>query len=300
MNDSVWHEGELEVQRLAGVASEASELQGMVRPGMAPQVTVFLSQRQFAVLGSIDARDRVWASVVVGDPGFIRALDPFTVEIAGGWAASDPLLENLRAHSSVGMLVIDFNNRRRVRINGDARIADGTLRIRAAQVFSNCPKYIQARIPGERTATAQTNPIISATLTESQKGWISRADTFFIASSHPQHGTDASHRGGNPGFIHVKSGSRLIIPDYSGNNLFNTLGNIQLIPNSGLLFVDFETGATLQLTGKAAINWDEGARVEFRGAQRLLEFEIEEVRETQHGAPLRFEFRTYSPFNPAL
>ena len=198
------------------------------------------------------------------------------------------------------MLAIDFNNRRRVRINGRGVRTQGVLRVHVEQVFSNCPKYIQARIPGELSTTAATDSATAAILTERQREWISRADTFFIASAHPEHGADASHRGGNPGFIHVESGSRLIIPDYSGNNLFNTLGNIQLNPSAGLLFVDFESGATLQLTGKAHINWDENARSSFVGAQRLLEFEIEEARETQHGAPLRFEFRTYSPFNPVL
>jgi predicted pyridoxine 5'-phosphate oxidase superfamily flavin-nucleotide-binding protein len=300
MSDSVWHEGELEVQRRAGVASEAGELQGMVRPGMAPPLAVFLSQRQFAVLGTLDASDRVWASVVVGDIGFIRALDPYTVEIAGGWATTDPLLENIMHDSHVGMLAIDFNNRRRVRINGTAERSDGILRIHAEQVYSNCPKYIQARIPGELSAVAATTPVVAARLTPDQQEWISRADTFFIASAHPQRGVDASHRGGNPGFIHAESGSHLVIPDYSGNNLFNTLGNIQMNPKAGLLFLDFETGRTLQLTGRATINWDERARTGFAGAQRLLEFNIEEVRETQNGAPLRFEFRTYSPFNPAL
>lgn len=299
MSDSVWHEGELEVQRRAGVASEAGELQGMVRPGMAPPVAIFLSQRQFAVLSTIDPADRPWASVVVGEPGFIRALDPVSVEIAGGWAASDSLIENIRSHPQLGMLAIDFNNRRRVRINGTAETTEGVLRIHAEQVFSNCPKYIQARIPGELSSSVATSSI-GAALTRNQREWISRADTLFIASAHPQYGADASHRGGNPGFVHVESEGRLVIPDYNGNNLFNTLGNLQLNPRAGLLFVDFESGATLQLTGRVTINWDEGARAGFAGAQRLLEFDIQEVRETRNGAPLRFEFRTYSPFNPAV
>src|SRR5690349_11342607 len=159
MSDSVWHEGELEVQRRAGVASEAGELQGMIRPGMAPPVAIFLAQRQFAVLGSIDAKGRPWASVVVGEPNFIRALDPFTVEISGGWAESDPLLANVLHDPQLGMLAIDFNNRRRVRINGTAQRTDGILRIHAEQVFSNCPKYIQARIPGELSATGTATPL---------------------------------------------------------------------------------------------------------------------------------------------
>ena len=101
-------------------------------------------------------------------------------------------------------------------------------------------------------------------------------------------------------FVRVENSRKLIIPDYNGNNLFNTLGNIQLNPKAGLLFVDFENGQTLQLTGSAKINWDESARESFAGAQRLIEFEIEEVRETENSTRLHFDFRTYSPFNPVL
>lgn len=300
MSDSVWHEGELEIQRRAGVAEEAGELQGMVRPGIAPPVAVFLSQRQFAVLTSIDSKGRPWASPVVGLPGFIRALDPVSVEVLGGWSKTDLLVENLQANPQVGMLAIDFNNRRRVRINGRAELGDGVMRIRTEQVFSNCPKYIQARIPEQLTSGVE--PVVSAggSLDAAQKEWLLRADTFFIASAHPQHGADASHRGGHPGFIRVNDDRHLTFPDYTGNNLFNTLGNIQLNPKAGLLFVDFDSGRVLQLTGTATVNWDEEARAAFPGAQRLVQFEIEEVRETEGGAPLRFTFRTYSPFNPQL
>jgi len=300
MSNSVWHEGELEVQRRAGVAAEASELQGMIRPGLPPSMAIFLGQRQFVALASIDAKDRVWASVLVGAPGFLRAIDPVSIETAGGWSPSDILFENLKHHPEVGMLAIDFNNRRRVRVNGTAELSDGILRIHAEQVFSNCPKYIQARTPGELSESTGSTPKIAGELSGDQRQWIARADTLFIASAHPQHGADASHRGGNPGFVHVESVGKLILPDYSGNNLFNTLGNIQLNPKAGLLFVDFENGRTLQLTGSAKINWEESARADFPGANRLLEFEIDEVREAENGVRLRFDFRTYSPFNPVL
>jgi hypothetical protein len=300
MSDSVWHEGELEVQRRAGVVREADELQGMIRPGLPPQMAVFLGQRQFAVVASIDERDRVWASVLVGAAGFLRAADPVSIEASGGWSPNDVLLENIKHHSEIGMLAIDFNNRRRIRVNGTAELTDGLLKIHAEQVFSNCPKYIQARIPGALSESAGSAPKIASELSRDQRQWIALADTLFIASTHPQRGADASHRGGNPGFVHVESTHKLILPDYSGNNLFNTLGNIQLNPRAGLLFVDFENGRTLQLTGSAKINWDENARVGFPGADRLLEYEIDEVRETESGVHLRFDFRTYSPFNPAL
>jgi predicted pyridoxine 5'-phosphate oxidase superfamily flavin-nucleotide-binding protein len=85
-----------------------------------------------------------------------------------------------------------------------------------------------------------------ATRTESngkQQRLIREADTFFIASSHRDGGADASHRGGNPGFVHVLNETKLIWPDYSGNGMFQTLGNLAIDPRAGLLFMDFESGA---------------------------------------------------------
>ncbi len=106
-------------------------------------------------------------------------------------------------------------------------------------------------------------------LAEAQRAWIRRADTFFIATSHPEAGADASHRGGMPGFVRVE-GDRLVWPDYAGNAMFNTLGNIALHPRAGLVFPDFEAGATLQLTGRAAVDWDRDRAGSFPGAERLV------------------------------
>ena len=61
---------------------------------------------------------------------------------------------------------------------------------------------------------------------QSQRAWVAAADTFFIASAAPGGGADASHRGGNPGFVRVRDAATLEWPDYSGNTMFNTLGNI--------------------------------------------------------------------------
>src|SRR4030095_14952481 len=63
-------------------------------------------------------------------------------------------------------------------------------------------------------------------LTESQRLAIERADTLFIASVHADAGADASHRGGQPGFVRGLGERRLVSPDYAGNNMFQTLGNI--------------------------------------------------------------------------
>jgi hypothetical protein len=80
--------------------------------------------------------------------------------------------------------------------------------------------------------------------------------------------------------------------------MFNTLGNITANPNAGLLFIDFENGSTLQVTGQARIIWDQDRIGEFAGAERLVEFEIEQVIEIANAVPLRWKFLGYSPFNP--
>lgn len=294
-----WHEGEREVQRRAGVASKAESLSGMVRHSLPDSARGFLIQRQFGVLGSIDSERRVWASAVVGQPGFMQAPDPITVVIQGGWSATDPLLENIAHNGDVGMLAIDFATRRRMRVNGKAeRVSDGPIRIQIEQAFSNCPRYIQARVPASVLPPSEPVAKRSPVLYDSQKQWLANVDTFFIATAHPGGGVDASHRGGNPGFLHVENDRRLIIPDYNGNSLFNTLGNIHLNPHAGLLFVDFESGRTLQLTGRAAINWDRAAASSYPGAERLVEFDIEEALDTERALGLDFKLESYSPHNP--
>ncbi len=296
----VWHEGELEVQKRAGVAAKAERLSGMVHRSLPDSARGFLMQRQFAVLGSLDSERRVWASVVAGEPGFMQAPDPTMIVIHGGWSSADLLLENIAQNDDFGMLVIDFQTRRRMRVNGKTERIGDTIRIHIEQAFSNCPRYIQARLPTavlpEKGAFATRRRIFS----DSQKQWIANADTFFIATAHPRGGVDASHRGGNPGFLRIEEGRRLIIPDYNGNSLFNTLGNICLNPHAGLLFVDFESGRTLHLTGRATINWDRVAASSYPGAERLVEFDMDEVLETENGIRLRFEFESYSPYNPAV
>jgi uncharacterized protein len=120
---------------------------------------------------------------------------------------------------------------------------------------------------------------------------VARADTFFIASAHPERGADASHRGGRPGFVQVApDGRSLRFPDYTGNRMFKTLGNLTVEPRAGLLFVDWESGATLQLTGRADVVWDD--------TERRVEFAIDEVRERVRAMPARWHLIEPSRLNP--
>ena len=200
--------------------------------------------------------------------------------------------------AEIGLLGIEPETRRRTRLNGtiSARTNDA-LTVAVRQAFGNCPQYIAKRVwrpapnsPKKITATRHTR------LTGSMQEWIGTADTLFLASGYQKggenrdsDGMDISHRGGSAGFVTVAGPGELILPDYAGNNLFNTLGNLVMDPRVGVLFVDFEQGSLLQITGRATIDWDSPRIAEHPGAQRLVYIAIDEIVRLQHGVPLRWD-----------
>jgi hypothetical protein len=94
----------------------------------------------------------------------------------------------------------------------------------------------------------------------------------------------------------------LTFPDYMGNRMFQTLGNLTANPHVGLLLVDWETGNTLQLTGRAQIVWDTHAVRSRPGAERLVEVTVDTVHEHERAMPARWDliepYRRNPPVNP--
>ena len=258
----------------------------------------FLSEQSMAAAASVDADGNVWASLLTGEAGFLDPVDEQTLHIAAQPTKDDPLWHNLAANPHLGLVAIDFASRSRVRINGSAAVEEGGIRLQVEQAYSNCPKYIQARTYQPVPPAKQPSAIHSEHLTPAQSTFIAQADTMFIASYHPDGGADASHRGGNPGFIQVINDGLLEFPDYSGNKMFNTLGNLTAYPHAGLLFLDFDRGATLQLTGQTEVIWDSDRLAAFPGAERVIVFHIKQVIEHPDALPFHFKLRQYSPYNP--
>jgi len=296
-----YHAGEIAVQTKAGVRRQADRLAAGIRGVISSDRAEYVAAQRFAVLGTVDRRGHVWASVVTGKAGFIQALDERTIRIAAAPAAGDPLVENLARPGHAAVIVPDLALQRRLRLNGTGRIASGIIELEAEQIYGNCSHYIQSRAPvGERQwATGGAAAVRASELSTGHQRLIESADTFFIATNHPESGADVSHRGGNPAFVRVASSRRLAIPDYAGNNMFNTLGNIAVNPRVGLLFIGFESGRTLQLSGRAAIDWDKAHAATLAGAARIIDFELDELIDNPHGFPLLYEFHEYSHFNPS-
>jgi predicted pyridoxine 5'-phosphate oxidase superfamily flavin-nucleotide-binding protein len=288
---SPFHPGEREIQRRAGLAEEAESVGGIIGRHLTPPIARFLARQRLAAAASLDAGGRVWASLLTGPAGFIAPAGPHRLRLTARPIAGDPLGENLAAggRPELGLVVLDPRTRQRMRVNGIGRLDDHGVQIEIRQVYGNCPKYIQLRESEADVPCAPSAPRVATSLDARQRGWIAAADTLFIASFHPEGGADASHRGGRPGFVRVLASDRLAFPDYPGNAMFNTLGNLIEYPRAGLLFVDFTSGDVLQLTAAARLEDD-----------RSVVFDIEEARETNAASSLRFRLVEYSPANPPL
>ena len=295
-----FHSGEIAVQERAGVRDIAEDVGEGIVDHLPPGASDFLARRQMAVLGTVDSRGNVWASVVTGDPGFIETVDDQTLRIAAHVPPSDPLGRNLASEGHAALFAPDFVSSRRVRVNGRGVIKDGAIYIRTEEVYGNCRRYLQERMfVGSRQTAASNEPARASTaLSAKQQEQISRADTFFIATDNPDRLADVSHKGGNPGFVRILDERHLAFPDYNGNSMFNTLGNLTVNPHAGLLFIDFDSGATLQLTGRASIDWSPDRVRKFAGAERVVDFELEQVIDTPMGFPLIAKFRQFSRNNP--
>jgi hypothetical protein len=192
----IYHSGELAVQDRAGVREEAKALSKLISSIAKPAAQDFLRHQRLAIASTVDAGDRVWASLLTGEPGFVQAVAEHAVQIHAALVPGEPLSENLLLRDEIGFLAIDLATRRRLRLNGKAQVLpEGGIEIRTKQVYFNCPKYIQIRHVDAKSSKLNAVPEIrrTETLTFEQQQWIAQTDTFFIASFHPKSGADASH-----------------------------------------------------------------------------------------------------------
>lgn len=290
-----------------GVRDKVERLgQRAIRDHMPEQHRNFYGELPFVLVGTVDDGGRPWASIVAGRPGFLTSPDPRTLVVGNSPLFGDPLNRTLQQGAQVGVLGIQTHTRRRNRMTGTvARVHSDGFSIAVNRTFGNCPKFIQTRtvaigpdidVPGRERSVDRP-----ASLDAFVRRIIGHADTLFVASAHldgdepGSQGVDVSHRGGKPGFVRIEDERTIVLPDFSGNSHFNTVGNLLVNPRAGMLFVDFDEGDLVYLTGGAEVVWD-GAEIErYQGAQRLIRFRADEVIRVANGLPLRFTFGDYSP-----
>ncbi|WP_217476812.1 pyridoxamine 5'-phosphate oxidase family protein [Stutzerimonas stutzeri] len=303
---SPFHTGERWVQRRAGVRDKAEQLGSRaIRSFMPEQHREFFAQLPALLVAAVDGEGQPHASILWGTAGFVWSPHPVLLCVGATAQDDDPVAPWLRLDARVGLLGLEWPTRRRNRINGRILECDRQgFGIAVAQSFGNCPRYIQARswqpirrLPG---LMLEGDGVDSEWL-----ALVEQADTLFIASQSSDTqggGVDISHRGGPTGFVEIGRDGRLWLPDYSGNRLFNTLGNLVREPRCGLLFIDFASGDLLQLQARAELIWPEQYAASGitapPGAERMLALTPGRWVLRRARLPLAFSAPELSPFLP--
>lgn len=294
---SQYHSGEREAQRLAGEQEVAESREGMMQPAIPRQVYRWLAAQTFLAVATADAAGRPWASLVAGAAGFLEADGDGTgLSIRHDLPAS--ALSQLQNDKRVGLLAIDLVSRQRMRINGTADLLPGGLHVQVQEAFFNCPKYITRRVAHPGAAAVVDNTFEGTSLLPAHMDLLRAADVLFLATVHPERGLDVSHRGGDPGFLQMLPDGRIRMPDYPGNSLFNSLGNLLIDPRMAIATPDLRTGNVLQIAGRATVEWHGRDDDDSTGGTHRFVLITPETWRLEAGGPTAGATAELSPFNP--
>jgi uncharacterized protein len=301
-----YHEGEIRAQELAGERATGEANGAAIGVKIMAGALGFVQAQRMVFVSSTDVEGRRWASVLIGEAGFLKVSEDrrtMWIELdAKRNDATDPLWENVKANGQIGLLIIEFETRRRLRVNGEGQLKKNSLTIQVEETYANCPKYItrrKLRFGGPLDGSKPARELCGEALSEAQKKLLKETDMLILATGYRERGADASHRGGNPGFVEVVDEKTLRVPDYMGNSMFNTVGNLLVDPHFGMLIPDFANGHLLQLTGTAKVDWNaQELEDKTGGTHRVVEYKVDAWRVTAMPEQLEERFLDYSPFNP--
>lgn len=324
-----WNPGEERMHSLLHVPEHDNPTSLM----LTPQASYMLQRAPLIAIGTLDSQQRPWTTLWGGDPGFSEPLgggvigtrtivdgvnDPVVQSLVSGLPKGEVLQGNSKMLAG---LTIDLMTRKRVKIFGrmiagalgevkveyanpeqeeDSPETQDQLQLiyKVEQSLGNCPKYLNQY---EIEPALVTSKLVSksGTLSTDAKALISRSDMFFLSTSTDED-MDTNHRGGPAGFVRIVSDTEFVYPEYSGNRLYQSLGNLQMNPHIGVTFPDYETGNILYTTGEADILVGQDAAKLLPGSNLAVKIKISEARYVESGLPFRGTKKIPSPYNPLV
>jgi uncharacterized protein len=131
-------------------------------------------------------------------------------------------------------------------------------------------RRLQDQFDTRRVADRLDEVQVHTRFTPEDRALIERARMFFLATANDQGEPECSYKGGLPGFVRVVDDRTLAFPDYNGNGMYRSLGNVLVNPRVGLLFIDFEHPQRLRINGEATLHDTDPLLAEFEGAQLIV------------------------------
>ncbi|KAF4991598.1 hypothetical protein FGRMN_7717 [Fusarium graminum] len=322
---SEWHEGELAMQQQLKVPKRGNP----TFPGFAAHYGARVMQSPLVALGTLDSEGRPWTTVWGGEPGFARPVaegvlafnssvdtrhDPVFRALwdgIGDEGVRQGAINRPNGGDGKGMagLSIDLETRDRVKLVGKmiagATVDEGKtvqMAMAVTESLGNCPKYLNKKniIPNTMKPELVSDKL---PLPQEALDLIAAADMFFLSSTNGLT-MDTNHRGGSPGFMRVidnqENGLELIYPEFSGNRLYQTLGNVTVNPLVGFAIPDYNSADVLYLTGSASILIGEEASAYLARTKLAVKISISAAKFVKSGLPFRGSKGEYSPYNPPV
>lgn len=146
-----------------------------------------------------------------------------------------------------------------------------------SDIYHEAQRALQDQFDTRRLADRLDESLLHDFLTPSEKDFIEARDMFFLATVD-QHGrANCSYKGGNPGFVRVPDEHTVAFPNYNGNGMYLSMGNVVQTGQVGMLFIDFENRRRMRVNGEARIEKDDPLLAEFPEAQFMVRVRVREV-----------------------
>ncbi|QPC63712.1 hypothetical protein HYE67_005943 [Fusarium culmorum] len=322
---TTWHEGEIAMHEKLKVP----KMENPTFPGLADRYGVRVMHSPLVALGTLDDKGRPWTTIWGGERGFARPVAEDVLALNSSVDTRyDPVFRALwdgideegvkqgainRPNDGEGKemsgLAIDLETRDRVKLAGKmvagATVDEGKtvqLAMAVTESLGNCPKYLNKK---DVVPHAMEPELVSEKLPLPQEALdiVAAADMLFLSSTNG-HAMDTNHRGGSPGFIRVirneEDGVELIYPEFSGNRLYQTLGNFKVNPRVGVAIPDYNTANVLYLTGTASVLVGEEASSLLARTKLAVKISVTSAKFVKSGLPFRGSLGEYSPYNPPV
>jgi hypothetical protein len=326
-----WHSGEQTVQEMLGVSTASRPNPTSLE--FPPAHGARIASNHLLSLGALDDEGRPWSTIWGGERGFaqriakgvlgIRALvdrqyDPVAQALLYSTTRGEAVQPAATEPTLMSGVSIDFDSRDRVKVMGrllsgeirddEHKLGEVQLAMFVHESTGNCPKYINKK---DVSAHVPSPCLVSDSLPLPQQAvdLIHKTDLIFISSTNGD-SMDTNHRGGPAGFMRVASneaakedgggGVVLVYPEYSGNRLYQSLGNLYLNPKIGIAIPDFETSNVLYLSGTAKLLLGEQATTVMPHCKLALQIRVQAARLVADGLSFRAQLGELSPYAPPV
>jgi len=146
-----------------------------------------------------------------------------------------------------------------------------------SRLYGEEHRTLQDRFQSRPMADRIEQIALKTEIGEEERAFIESRDFFYLATVNQQGQPTVSYKGGNPGFVQVLDANTLLFPNYDGNGMYLSMGNIGATAQVGFLFMDFERPFRLRAQGAAEISSEPELLALYKEAEFVVRVKVSEL-----------------------